>query len=99
MNSFSTALAISTGLVGLIGVVFGALRFQRDEAGKIVAQQTAVLGDMRDLNDELQDALARTRDERDQFAGEVRLLRETVQRLEDEVRKLRIALDARGGAR
>lgn len=57
-------------LAGTGGVVFGALRYNRDEAGKVVLQQTAVLTNMQSLNDELADALTRAREEAARFRQE-----------------------------
>lgn len=65
MTLLPVILTIIGGLVGSGGIVFGALRYNRDEAGKVVTQQTNVLTDMRGLNDELVEALARLREERD----------------------------------
>lgn len=45
--------------------MFTALRFNRDDAGAIVDQQKKIFDSMRELNDEIQESLERTRAERD----------------------------------
>jgi chromosome segregation ATPase len=85
-------LAAIVTVAGSGGVVFGALRYNRDEAGRIVQQQTSVLTDMRGLNDELQEALNRTRAERNELLGEVRGCREEIAALSGQVKALQHAL-------
>jgi peptidoglycan hydrolase CwlO-like protein len=83
-------------LVGSGGVVFAALRFNREETGKIVDQQTIILDNMRTLNDELQEALERTRDQLKQTRTERDELRHEVEELRIEVTRLRHAIDQQG---
>lgn len=71
MTSFLPAIISAViALAGTGGVVFGALRYNRDEAGKVVVQQTTVLTNMQALNDELTEALTRARDEAARFRQE-----------------------------
>jgi septal ring factor EnvC (AmiA/AmiB activator) len=91
-SSLPVIFAAFVTVAGSGGVVFGALRYNRDEAGKIVIQQTSVLTDMRGLNDELQEALNRTRTERDELLSEVRGCREEIARLRGQVTALQDAL-------
>lgn len=83
MGNFPLPVIISlvVGLVGSGGIVFGALRYNRDEAGKIVTQQTNVLTDMRGLNDELNESLGRMRAERDELIKEVGTCKSETQEL------------------
>jgi len=85
-------LAAIVTIAGSGGVVFGALRYNRDEAGRIVEQQTSVLTDMRGLNDELQEALSRTRTERDELRDEVRKCRDEIMGLRGQVKALQDSL-------
>lgn len=73
-------MGILVAFVGSGGIVFAALKYRRDEAQGFVDI-------MRGLNDELQDALERTRKERDCLITEVDGLR-------IEVRKLRQLVEA-----
>jgi len=60
------ALTTFTGpVVVLAGVVFLALRYNREETGKIVSQQASVLDDMNSVYERLKDALSRAEKERD----------------------------------
>lgn len=90
--SLPVVFAAFVTVAGSGGVVFGALRYNRDEAGKIVVQQTSVLTDMRGLNDELQEALQRTRGERDELLQQVRSCREEMAELRGQVKALQAAL-------
>jgi cell division protein FtsB len=48
-----TWIAIVTGIIGLAGVVFTALKFNADRSSAAVQQASDVLEDMRKLNDAL----------------------------------------------
>jgi hypothetical protein len=45
--------AIITAIGGIIGVLIAASRYQREDAGALVAQQGAIVSGMRELNGEL----------------------------------------------
>ncbi len=55
--------AVATAVAGILGALYAALRFQREDAGAVVTQQAQVLAAMRGLNEELTKALARCREE------------------------------------
>lgn len=75
-----TAVAALLAAIGTAsGVVFMALRFNREEAGRIVQQQTGVLTDMQDLYE-------LTRRDRDELRDQVDRLRDRVDRLEETLR-------------
>lgn len=48
-----TWIAIVTGIIGLAGLVFTALKFNADRSSAAVQQASDVLEDMRKLNDAL----------------------------------------------
>lgn len=77
-------LAIVTGILGLSGLIFTALKYNRDDSTAVVAQQSAVLKDMATLNDDLRKAVDDLHGERDELRGEIAALREQVQRLSHE---------------
>ena len=83
------ALTVSGGLAAAI---FTALRFNRDDATAIVNQQKQVLDSMKALNDELGEALDRSRQD---------LSHERDRRieLEREVARLQAFSEVRGGRR
>jgi hypothetical protein len=94
-------VAAVLALAGTGGVIFVALRHNRDEAGKIVTQQTSVLGNMQALNDELSDALDRAREEatrfrteRDELMACVNGCREEMKFLREEVTRLHAVMKA-----
>lgn len=57
-----TLITVLVALVGSGGIVFGALRFNRDETGKTVTQHSAILSDMDKLNKHLVEELRRVRE-------------------------------------
>ena len=86
----------------VIFAVFAALRFNRQDSQAIVATQSTVLRDMKEINGELALATARIRAERDellerilQCSHEVVALKEQVKALEDQIRDLRLELTKR----
>lgn len=81
-GSISVVIGVVVALVGSGGVVFGALRYNRQEAAGMV-------GIMREVSDELRLELERTQIERDE-------LREAVGNLRTEVTKLRKVLEEHG---
>jgi len=84
-------ISVVVALAGTGGIVFGALRYNRDEAGKVVSQQSTILDDMRDLMAEQQSALTNARVERDEE-------RSASQRCRDELKRLkRVMVDMLSG--
>lgn len=65
----SVIIPAFTAIAGVSAAIFTALRFNRDDASAVVNQQKEVLGSMKSLNDELQEALDRCRGERDEERG------------------------------
>lgn len=57
-------------VVVLAGVVFAALRYNREETGKTVEQQTQVLGNMKDVYEALERSLKRAESEREEAQEE-----------------------------
>jgi hypothetical protein len=78
----STILPLVIGLVGLAGVIFTALKYNRDDTTSVIGQQDTILNEMKTLNDELRTTTSELRTERDG-------LREQVAELTTQVEKLR----------
>lgn len=74
-------LAALTAIGGLGAVLFAALRFNREDAGAVVEQQSTLIGDMRALNEELQGALTRARQDLDRIDAERTVALEAVEDL------------------
>lgn len=64
-------LAIVTGILGLAGLIYTALRYNRDDAKTLVDEQSSVLRDMSLLNESLKKTVDDLRHERDGLASEV----------------------------
>jgi outer membrane murein-binding lipoprotein Lpp len=75
---FAGLVALAIGVMGVAGVVFTALKYNRDDTTAIVTQQSTIVKDMQALNDELRTQIDRLRQENDQ-------LRSTVDRLSQKV--------------
>lgn len=86
-------LAIVIGLTGLGGIIFTALRYQRDDTTAIVSQQNTILGDFKSLNEELRLATDRLRAERDECGEEVAKLRRELGEVRGGVNRIEKKLD------
>jgi uncharacterized coiled-coil DUF342 family protein len=80
------AIALVTGVVGLAGVLFTALRFRREDTSAVVSTQSQILLDMKALNDELRVTADSLKKERDELRGQVEQLRSEVNKLSVDLR-------------
>jgi len=64
-------LALVIGIVGLGGIIFTALKYNRDDTTAIVQQQSVIVGDMKGLNDELRKRTEELRDENERLRTQV----------------------------
>jgi len=60
-----TLVAASGVIAGVGGLVFVALKYNREDATSVIGQQSAILADMKTLNDELAGTLERCQKQRD----------------------------------
>lgn len=67
---FSVYAPAATIIVGILGILFAALKFNREDAGKVVSQQSEILKDMKLLNEQLHIDLTRAIEERDRIITE-----------------------------
>lgn len=77
--------AIAVGVFGLAGVVFTAMKFNRDDTTAVVGQQTQILTNMKTLNEELRLTAKELRDERDSLKSQVASLTGQVELLRTEL--------------
>jgi hypothetical protein len=77
-------LPILIGTGGLAALIFGALRFQREDASAIVTQARDVIGSMKELVEELESALDRCRKDRTRYVEENDQLRDDLQAIRRE---------------
>jgi uncharacterized coiled-coil DUF342 family protein len=82
-----SVLPLVIGVLGLAGLVFTALRYQRDDTTAVVSQQAQITSEMKTLNDELRTTTTGLREERDELRGEVNRLSGQVDVLRDELRE------------
>ena len=78
-------LALIIGLVGLAGVIFTALRYNRDDTTAVVTQQSVIVNDMKTINDELRTTAASLKEERDACKDEVKGLRGELREARDSI--------------
>jgi prephenate dehydrogenase len=76
--SLGEAVTLAIAIMGVAGVIFTALRYNRDDTTAIVTQQSTIVHDMQALNEELRTQIDRLMKENDQ-------LRSTVERLTNKV--------------
>lgn len=80
-------VALAIGVLGLGGIVFTALKFNRDDTTAIVGQQSNILRDMKELNSELRITATDLRKERDELKEQVDKLGQQVTELSTELRE------------
>lgn len=73
------AVALVIGILGVAGVIFTALRYNRDDSTATVSQQAAIVTSMHTLNDEL-------RATNEDLKQQVRELREQIELMRKELR-------------
>lgn len=78
--------ALVAAVGGVVGLIYAALRFQREDAGAVVTQSKDILAAMRDLNDELAAALEACRADRLRLEAE---LGAALKAREEEITRLR----------
>lgn len=61
-------VSVAIGILGLAGIIFTALKFNRDDSTAVVTQQSQVVNDMHTLNSDLRTALAECRAEAERRA-------------------------------
>ena len=71
-------VALGIGVLGVAGIIFTALRYNRDDTTAIINQQATITAEMKTLNDELRLTVARLREERDALTEQVAELRALV---------------------
>jgi hypothetical protein len=64
-------VSLIIGVLGLAGLIFTAMRYNRDDTTAIVNQQNVIVGDMKILNEELRTTATHLREERDRLRAEV----------------------------
>ncbi len=79
-------IAMSIGILGVAGLVFTALKYNRDDTTAIVNQQTEILGNMKTLNEELRESVDDLRQQRDDARAESARLSGQVEALRVELR-------------
>ena len=74
----ASLVSLIIGVLGLAGLIFTAMRYNRDDTTAIVNQQNVIVTDMKLLNDELRTTAKQLREERDALAVQVEELRAQV---------------------
>jgi hypothetical protein len=67
----ANAIALAIGILGVAGVIFTALKYNRDDTTAVLGQQDTILGEMKSLNDELRITVDRLRDENTALRSQV----------------------------
>ena len=83
ISDWAALVPILLGVLGVCGLIFTALRYNRDDTTAIVTQQNTIVDEMKTINGELRltsDSLRAERDELrqqvDRLTGEISALRE-----------------------
>ena len=78
-------ITLGIAILGVAGLIFTALKFNRDDSTSIVNQQTAILNNMATLNSELRSSDERLRAERDELMLQTEKLNGQVEELRREL--------------
>ena len=85
---WAEALPLIIGLLGLGGIVFTALKYNRDDTTAVMGQQNTIVGEMKTLNDELRVTTHDLRTERDELRLKVSELSSQVDALREEMGRI-----------
>jgi hypothetical protein len=85
---WANAIPIIIGLLGLAGIVFTALKYNRDDTTAVMGQQHTIMGEMKTLNDELRQTTINLRTERDALKSQVEELSNQVEALREELGRI-----------
>ena len=85
---WANALPIIIGLFGIAGLLFTAMKYNRDDTTAVVSQQNVIVSDMKTLNDELRTRTAELREERDGFKTQVEELTRQIEALRHELGRI-----------
>src|SRR5262245_22560219 len=83
---WAAVIPLVIGIFGVAGIIFTALKFNRDDTSAVVTQQSTILNDMKTLNGELRAAAEDLRKERDDLKSKVDYLTGQVEMLREELR-------------
>lgn len=83
-----TALPLIIGILGVAGIIFTALKYNRDDTTAVVNQQNTILGEMKVLNDELRATTSSLRTERDELKLQVGELSNQIAALRTELGRI-----------
>jgi vacuolar-type H+-ATPase subunit I/STV1 len=86
--NWGEALPLIIGLFGVAGLVFTALKYNRDDTTSVLAQQSTIVGEMKTLNDELRVTTADLRAERDGLKRQVTELTNQIAALRTELGRI-----------
>ena len=73
------AIALAIGILGVAGIIFTALRYNRDDSTAVVQQQAQIVTGMHTLNDELRVTNA-------ELKQQVQELREQIEQMRKDLR-------------
>ena len=81
--------ALALGIFGVAGVIFTALKYNRDDTTAVVNQQAQIVGTMKTLNEELRTTADSLRTEVQSLRGENEVLHGQVEGLTAQVEAMR----------
>jgi predicted RNase H-like nuclease (RuvC/YqgF family) len=82
------AIPIIIGILGIAGIIFTALKYNRDDTTAVITQQSTIVGEMKTLNDELRTTTTDLRGERDQLRAQVEELTKQIEALREELGRI-----------
>ena len=80
-------VALTIGILGVAGIIFSALKYNRDDTTALVGQQDVIVGEMKTMMDEWRTTAADLRLERDELRVQVERLTSEISALREELRE------------
>ena len=82
MAFIAPLLSIIVGVLGVVGLIFTALRWRRDDTTAVVDQQNTLFNEMKILNQELRETTETVGGERDSLKTQVASMQEQIDTLQ-----------------
>lgn len=87
--NLAEAIPLLIGVLGVAGLIFTALKYNRDDTTAVLTQQNTIVGEMKTLNDELRQTTTDLRSERDSLKTQVQDLTRQVDALRVELGRIK----------
>ena len=82
-------ITLGIAILGLAGLIFTALKYNRDDTTSIISQQDTIFNDMKVINDELRITSTQLRSDKNDLQEQIKILMKEIEKLQREIANLR----------